>query len=36
MRMVKRRSFVLATLGIPFFIGVVTVISVIVATSGRE
>ena len=35
-RMVMRRSFLLATLGIPFFIGIVTVISVIVATSARD
>jgi ABC-2 type transport system permease protein len=36
LRMVKRRSFLLATLGVPLFIGVIMAISIAVAVGGSE
>jgi ABC-2 type transport system permease protein len=36
LRLVKRRSFLLATLGIPLLIGVVMAVSILVAMGGRD
>ncbi len=36
LRLVKRRSFLLATLGIPLFFGVVMAVSILVAVGGRD
>ena len=36
LQLVRRRSFLLATLGIPIFIGVVMAVSILVAVGGRD
>ncbi len=36
LRMVKRRSFLIATLGMPLLIGVITVVSTLIAIGGRD
>ncbi len=36
LRLVKRRSFLLATLGMPLFIGIVLAVSALVAVGGSD